>query len=111
MRSKSGIRLSGSNGRRCIEPREVAVDLLGAGKLGAQRADDHHRELKPLRLVDCHHLDVALGEGLVRVLVFVDAAVVEQAQKAVEEVEPQELAIAMRDNGVVVVALEDVEQL
>ena len=51
------------------------------------------------------------GKGLVWVLVLVDAAVVEQAQEAVEEVKPEELAVLVRDDGVVVVALEDVQEL
>lgn len=58
-----------------------------------------------------HHLDVALREGLIGVFVLVDASVVKQPQEAVEQVEAQELAVAVRDDGVVVVALEDVEKL
>ncbi len=76
-----------------------------------RRADHDHRELESLGLVDGHHLDVALGERLVRVFVLVDAAVVEQPQEAVEEVESEEFAVAVRDDRVVVVALEDVQEL
>jgi hypothetical protein len=61
--------------------------------------------------VDGHHLHVPLRKGLIRVLVLVDAAVVEQAQEAVEQMKAQELAIPVRDDGVVVVGLEDVENL
>ena len=108
---EEGDPVFGLEGRPVVEGPEVAVDLLGARELRAERADHDDRELQPLRLVDGHHLHVALGEGLVRVLVLVDAAVVEQPQEAVEEVEPQELAVAVRDDGVVVVALEDVQEL
>ena len=108
---EEGDAVLGLEGRAVVEGPEVAVDLLGARKLRGERADHDHRELQALGLVDGHHLHVALGEGLVGVLVLVDAAVVQQAQEAVEEVEPQELAVAVRDDGVVVVALEDVQEL
>ena len=94
-----------------VEGREVTVDLLGARELCRERADHDHRELESLGLVDGHQLHVALGEGLVRILVLVDAAVVEQSQEAAEEVEAEELAVPVRDDGVVVVVLEDVQEL
>ena len=98
-------------GRPVVEGPEVAVDPLGARELRGKRSHHDHRKLEPLGLVDRHHLDVVLGEGLVGILVLVDATVVEQAQEAVEEVEAQELAVRVRDHCVVVVALEDVQEL
>ena len=108
---EEGDPVLGLEGRAVIERSEIAVDLFGARYLGAQAADDHHREFQPLGLVDCHYLHVALGERLVRVLVLIDSSIVEQPQEAIEEVEAQELAVAMRDDGVVVVVLEDIEEL
>jgi hypothetical protein len=94
-----------------IEGGEIAVYLFGAGKLGAERPNHDDRKFEPFRLVDRHDLDMALGEGLVRVLIFVDPAVIEQPQEAIEEMQPQEFAIAVRYDGVAVVALEGVEEL
>ena len=74
----------------------------------AQRSDHDDRELKALGLVNRHDLHVSLRKGLVRVLVLIDPAVVEKAQETVEEVKAQELAITMRNDGVVVVALENI---
>jgi hypothetical protein len=54
---------------------------------------------------------MALWEGLVRVLVLVNATVMQQAQETIEQVKTQELAVTVRDDGVVVVALKDVEEL
>ena len=70
-----------------------------------------HWKLEPLGLMDGHHLNMALREGLVWVFVLVDAAVVQQAQEAVEEVKPQDLPVPVRDHGVVVIALKDVKEL
>ena len=77
----------------------------------SERADDDHRELESFGLVDRHDLDVALGEGLVRVLVLVDAALVEEPQEAVEEMEAEVLAVVEGDDGVVVIVLEGVQEL
>jgi hypothetical protein len=62
-------------------------------------------------LVDSHHLQMSLRERLIRVLVFVDATVVQQPQEAVEEMKAQELAIAVCNDGVVIVTLKDVQEL
>ncbi len=61
--------------------------------------------------MDGHDLHMALGKGLVRILVFVDAAFEQEAQEAVEQVEPDVLAVLSGDDGVVVVALEHIQQL
>ena len=61
--------------------------------------------------MDGHHLHVAFWERLIRVLVLIDAAVVEQAQEAVKEKEANNLPVAVRHNRVVVVVLEDVHEL
>src|SRR5262245_61656889 len=61
--------------------------------------------------MDCHHLHVALRKRLIWVLVLVDATVVEQAQKAVEEVKAQEFTVAVGHDRVVVVGLEYIQQL
>src|SRR5438045_3033986 len=61
--------------------------------------------------MDGHHLDVALRERLVGILVFVDAAFVQQAQEAVEQVATQIRAVAVRHHAVMVVILKDVQKL
>src|SRR5437867_7351299 len=61
--------------------------------------------------MDGHHLHVPLGEGLVRVLVLIHAASVEQVQKAVEKVPTEALTVTVRDNSVVVIILKRVEEL
>ncbi len=77
----------GLEGRTRIEWLEVPVHLLRCGKLFVQGADNHNGKLEAFGLVDGHDLDVAFGEGLVRVLVLIDAAFVEEAEEAVEKVE------------------------
>ena len=57
---------------------EVVVNLLGAREAGTEATDDYYRELQTLCLVDRHNLYVSPGERLIRILVLVDAAVVEQ---------------------------------
>jgi hypothetical protein len=69
-----------------VEWTEISVDLLGAGELRAEAADHHDWELQTFCLVDCHYLHMPFREGLVRVLVLVDAAVVQRPQEAVEQV-------------------------
>ena len=61
--------------------------------------------------MDGHHLHVALGERPIRVLVLVDSAGMKKAQEAVEEVQTEDFTIPVRDDGVVIVPLEDVQQL
>src|SRR5438046_1354392 len=61
--------------------------------------------------MDGHHLHMPPGEGLVRVLVLIHAARVEQVQKAVEEVPTEGLTVAVGDYRVVVVVLKCVEEL
>src|SRR6266446_9329469 len=58
-----------------------------------------------------HHLHMPLGEGLLRVLILIHAALVEQLQKAVEEVPTEGLTVAVGDHSVVVIVLKSVEEL
>ncbi len=71
-------------------------------------ADDNHRKLKPLSLMDGHQLDMPLGEGLVGVFILVDAADVKQPQEAVEKLQAEQIPIAVGNNSVVVIVLEDI---
>ena len=108
---EEGDAVLGLERRPATERAEVAVDLLGSGHPRRERADHDHRELQPLGLMDGHHLYVALGEWPIRILVFVDAAVVEKAQEAVEEMEADVFAVPVRDHRIVVVTLKDVQKL
>ena len=58
-----------------------------------------------------HHLHMPFGEGLVRIFILIHAALVEQLQKAVEEVPTEGLTVAVSDHRVVVIVLEGVEEL
>ena len=68
----------GLKGQAVIERAEVAVDLLGAGELRTEATDHHDRELQAFCLVDSHHLHMSLREGLVRVFIFVNPALMQQ---------------------------------
>jgi hypothetical protein len=61
--------------------------------------------------MDGYHLHVAPGKGLIRIFIFVDTTVVEQSHKAVKQVKAQGEAVAIRDDGVVIVVLKRVEKL
>src|SRR5439155_15586273 len=71
----------------------------------------HDGKFQTLRLMDGHHLDVALRKWLIGVFVFIDAAIVKQPQKAVEQMKPEILTILESDNRVVVVVLKRVQEL
>ena len=58
-----------------------------------------------------HHLHMPFGEGLVRIFILIHAALVEQLQKAVEEVPTEGLTVAVSDHRVVVIVLKSVEEL
>jgi hypothetical protein len=94
-----------------VERLQVPIDLFLTRKLGVQRADHNDRKLQALGLVDGHHLDVAFRKRAVRILVFVDPAIEEQSEEAVEKMKAQELAVFVGDNRVVIVTLEDVQKL
>src|SRR3954470_2053959 len=97
--------------RAMEEPPKVTVDLLRCRASHVETANHYHRELEPLRLMDGHHLDVTLREGLIRILVFVDPALVEETKEAVEEMETEVLTVPRCYDGVVVVVLEGVHEL
>ena len=97
--------------RPVVERAEIPVDPLRRGQPGGERADHDHREFESLGLVDGHHLDVARRKGPIRILVLVDAAVVQEAHEAREEVEADGLPVPVRDHGVVIVALKDVQEM
>jgi len=54
---------------------------------------------------------VVLRKRLMRVFVFVEAIAIQEQQEAAEEVEAQVVAVAARDEAVMVVILKRVEQV
>ena len=60
--------------------------------------------------MDGHRLHVAPGERPVRILVLIDAASVEEAQEAIEEVKADVLAVPVRNDRVMVVVLKDIQE-
>src|SRR5262249_37650769 len=61
--------------------------------------------------MDRHDLHVSFREGPVGIFVFVDATIVQETQKTIEQMETQVLAIPMRNDRVVVITLEGVQEL
>ena len=90
---------------------QVAVNLFGRGKPLVEGANNNHRKLQALRLVNGHDVNMSFRKRLIGVFVLVNSAVVEQSEKAVEEVKTQVLSIAMIDKSVMIVVLKNVQQL
>ena len=108
---KIGYAAFGFKRRTVIERGQVAVNSLAGARLHRQGADRHHRKLQALGLMDGHHLHVTFRERLIRVLVFVDATRMKQAQETVEKTAGQRLPVAIGDNRVAVENLKGVEKL
>jgi hypothetical protein len=98
---------------RCamVEAPEKSVDCLGRAHLRGQRINYDYGKLEAFCLMDSHYLHVALREGLVGILIFVDPALVEEPQEGVEELSPQPVTVGMCDDRETVVGLERVQQL
>jgi hypothetical protein len=108
---ESGDSVSGLKRGPMIKRTQHPINILGRGELNGQRAHHNHREFQALCLVDGHHLDVALWHWFVRVLIFVDAAFIEQTEEAVKEVKPKGLSVSGCDDGVVIIGLKDAQEL
>ena len=90
---------------------EGSVNIFGRRKLNGKGSYNYDRKLQTFCLVNRHNLDMSFRKRQVRILVFVDPALVEEPQETVEEVKPEGFTIPRRDDGIMIIVLENVKQL
>jgi hypothetical protein len=88
---------------------EGSVNIFRRRKLNGKGSYNYDRKLQPLGLVNCHDLNMPFWKREVRIFVFVDPALIEEPQEAMEEVKPEGATIPRRDNGIMIIVLEDVK--